>query len=279
MLPLMVFGVTGDAVAASCTAGANTITFGSGGCDVDGVNAVTTVLFQGSPSITQDPLILKNNAPSGAVTTDTNNRGTVQVETGTTTSANTFGVGGAGPIILLQVGQSTGTSTFNLGHDLNTANLGLGGGSTEIGILNQSAGTITTPIFTIVTNSSFTQSGSGILNVGAGGILLGFLGPGATLTLVNQGTGTINGINATEGALIFAGDYNTDATIGGVQPLASITVNDGQTLTLDQNASATTFTVGQGTTGILNHSAGTVTRPLRQRLAAPAVSLNPIPAR
>jgi len=81
---------------------------------------------------------------------------------------------------------------------------------------------------------------------------------GGTLTLMNQGTGNIDGAAAGQGALVFAGNYDTDAALGGTTSLASLMVDDGVTLTLDQDAEATSVTVGQGASGIINHSAGTV---------------------
>lgn len=99
---------------------------------------------------------------------------------------------------------------------------------------------------------TFTQSSTGVINANT------TIATGGTLTVVNQGTGTIQGAGAGQGALVFGGNYNTDAVLGGTS-LASITVNDGVTLTLDQAASATTFNVGEGTSGIVNHSLGTLT--------------------
>ena len=122
------------------------------------------------------------------------------------------------------------------------------------GELDQTAGTITTTTLTINDGGIYNQTGTGVLN---GGTIT--LGTGATLTLMNQGTGVIDGAAAGQGDLVFAGTYNTEAAIGATNSLNSITVNDGATLTLDQNANATTVTVGQGVSGILNQSAGTVT--------------------
>jgi outer membrane autotransporter protein len=85
------------------------------------------------------------------------------------------------------------------------------------------------------------------------------IGSGGSLSLRNQGSGTIDGSGVGLGSLTFTGNYNTDAAIGGTNSLASIMVADGVNLTLDQNASTTSFIVGQGTSGTVSHSAGIIT--------------------
>ncbi|MES2386027.1 MAG: autotransporter domain-containing protein [Pseudomonadota bacterium] len=120
------------------------------------------------------------------------------------------------------------------------------------GTLNQSAGTLTATTLALGNNASVTQTGSGVINAAT------TLGSGATLSLRNQGSGAINGAADGQGTLSFTGSYNTDAAIGATHGLAAINVNDGVTLTLDQNASATSVTVGQGASGIVNQSAGTL---------------------
>ena len=120
------------------------------------------------------------------------------------------------------------------------------------GTLNQSAGTLTATTLALGNNASVTQTGSGVINAAT------TLGSGATLSLRNQGSGAINGAADGQGTLSFTGSYNTDAAIGATHGLAAINVNNGVTLTLDQNASATSVTVGQGASGIVNQSAGTL---------------------
>jgi outer membrane autotransporter protein len=121
------------------------------------------------------------------------------------------------------------------------------------GTLNQSAGTLTATTLALGSSATYTQTGSGVINASNT-----TLGSGANLTLKNQGTGAIDGAAAGQGTLTFSGNYNTDAAIGGTHRLAALNVNDGVTLTLDQHASATNVTVGQGTSGVLNQSAGTL---------------------
>ncbi len=67
---------------------------------------------------------------------------------------------------------------------------------------------------------------------------------GGTLTLTNQGNGIIDGASAGVGNLVFDGNYDTDSAIGGTFSLASVTVNAGSTLTLDQTLNAGTLTIG-----------------------------------
>mgnify|MGYP003835644259 FL=1 len=228
---------------------------------MDGANAVTTVHFQ-SGVTNADALTLQGgNTPSGAVTNQTDGQGRVIVSADTT-SQGSFGVAGSGDLNLVNVDDGV---TFNIGHDLATRYLNLGGfngGST----INQTAGTITVTqdtgsYFRLSNNTTYTQSGTGVLNARRIS-----LGAGTRLTLQNQGSGLIYGNPAGSGTLIFAGDYDTDSSLGTDLPgglfggrLASITVNDGVTLTLDQNASATTFNIGQGASGVVNQSAATLT--------------------
>ncbi|WP_373018370.1 autotransporter-associated beta strand repeat-containing protein, partial [Thiomicrorhabdus sp.] len=250
MLPLLAFGNMNYANAGSCAAGAVTIASGSGGCTVDGVNPVTTVEFL--PGVTNsDPLKLTGgNAPSGAVTTQADGRGMVSVEA-STTSQNSFGIAGTGDLNLVTLRNG---STFNLGHDLAANFLNING------TLNQTAGTVTlnSDMDLTLPNAVYNQSGTGVLH--GTRIILGSTG---TLILQNQGSGVIQGSTPNHGALIFAGNYDTDSVLGintggSSGSLASITVNDGVTLTLDKNASATTVNVGQGASGILNQSAATL---------------------
>ncbi len=143
--------------------------------------------------------------------------------------------------------------TFSLGHNLAATTVTVGSGA-GTGVINQSAGTLTATTLIIGAADSFTQSGTGTLAATNTTIATG-----GTLTVVNQGTGTIQGAGAGQGALVFAGNYNTDSVLGGTT-LASITVNNGVTLTLDQAAStAGAFTVGTGASGVVTHSAGTLT--------------------
>ena len=193
------------------------------------------------------PLILNGAAPSDAVTNTTDGEGIVTVQA-TVTSAAAFGVATTGDLLSLTVNDA---ATFNLGHNLAATTVTVGTGAT--GIVNQSAGTITATTLVIAAGGTLTQSGSGVINATNTTIATG-----GTLTVVNQGTGAIDGAAGGQGALVFAGDYDTDAALGATS-LASITVNDTFTLTLDQSAGATTFTVGTGTSGIVNQSAGTIT--------------------
>jgi fibronectin-binding autotransporter adhesin len=256
MLPLMLSGVVNHAQAASCAAGAITIASGSGGCDVDGVNAVTTVQFQTGVSsplgFGGDELLLKGVSPSGAVTNQTDGEGKVTIDVSTTVnSQNSFGVAGTGDLAVIKVFNN---AIFNLGHDAAATDVRV----VATGTLNQSAGTITTTELQVgntgVSAATFTQSGTGVVN--ATNIDIAAI---SQLTLLNQGSGTINGLATNNGSLIFAGNYDTDSAIGGSRRLRTITVKDGVTLTLDQNASATTFNIGEGASGIVNHSAGTLT--------------------
>ena len=243
MLPLLILGIPNNAVAASCAAGAITIANSSGGCDVDGVNAVTTVQFLNN-SLSSDRLNLIGNSPSGAVTNVTNDDGNVTVS-GVVTSQNTFGVGGGGRLESFTVNNG---ATFNLGHNVR-ASIGQ-----IFGLVNHTAGTINISL-AFQFHGTYVQSGAAAFT---GNVTVFSAG---SITLTTGGiSGTINGLGgASRGALVFAGDFDIVSAIGGTNSLASITVNDSVTLTLDQNASATTFTVGTGTTGIVNQSAGTVT--------------------
>ncbi|WEJ62439.1 autotransporter family protein [Thiomicrorhabdus lithotrophica] len=255
MLPFLILGVFNNASAASCAAGAITIASSSGGCEVDGVNAVTTVQFQTGVT-TADRLILQGgNTPSGAVTNQTNLQGVVYIEA-TTTSQNSFGTAGSGHLQIVTVQNST---TFNLGHNLATRHLQLSSGT-----VNQTAGTVNIAptlagILSVLNGGSYVQSGTGVLHIGSGA-LMSLTGSG-TATIVNQGSGEFRGINGGGGTLIFAGNYNTDAVLGPSNGfrLNIIRVNDGVTLTLDQTSFSNTFNVGQGASGILNHSAATLT--------------------
>ena len=119
-------------------------------------------------------------------------------------------------------------------------------GEGSSGVLNQSAGTITSPTVAIAAGGTFTQSGTGVLLAGTDTITIATDG---VLTLVNQGTGAIDGFGAGQGTLIFGGDYDTDAALGAGNSLASIVVSTG-TLTLDQSLNATLLTIS----GVLNKS-------------------------
>ena len=215
----------------------------SGECRTSGL-IPTTVVFSTTPVST---LILNGAAPSDAVTNTTDGEGIVTVQA-TVTSAAAFGVATTGDLLSLTVNDA---ATFNLGHNLAATTVTVGTGAT--GIVNQSAGTITATTLVIAAGGTLTQSGSGVINATNTTIATG-----GTLTVVNQGTGAIDGAAGGQGALVFVGDYDTDAALGATS-LASITVNDTFTLTLDQSAGATTFTVGTGTSGIVNQSAGTIT--------------------
>jgi autotransporter family porin len=119
------------------------------------------------------------------------------------------------------------------------------------GTVNQSAGTLTAATLNIGDNDTYTQTGTGVLNTTTTNV-----GNGATLTLLNQGTGVIQGTTDGDGAVVFSGSYNTDAALGtAANSLASVTVNDGQVLTLDQDSDVTTF----NNNGTVNQSAGTLT--------------------
>jgi len=78
---------------------------------------------------------------------------------------------------------------------------------------------------------------------------------GANVTLVNQGNASFNGSSSRTGSLTFAGNYDTSGT---TYSLDTVAVNDGVTLTVDEDTEANTFNVGQGTSGIVNHTANTV---------------------
>ena len=246
--------LSAQAAATVCPNGA-AATIDVGNCVVAAGTIPTTVNFVTGAT---GSLLLNGEAPTGAVTNTTDGEGVVGV-IATTTSAASFGVAGTGDLFLFN--NATGI-TFNLGHDLASTTI------TNEGTFNQTAGTITVNTLnqketynqsggiinadTIIVDpgKSFTQSGTGVLNVTTGI----FLQAGSTLTLANQGTGKIGAANDGDGALIFAGNYNTDTNIADfVSKLGSITVNDGVTLTLDLVAFANTVNVGQGTSGIVNH--------------------------
>jgi outer membrane autotransporter protein len=140
---------------------------------------------------------------------------------------------------------------LNSASDSEFLSVTIGGGIS--GILNHSGGTLITDSVIINAAGTYTQSATGILNATNTTI-----GDGGTMTLVNQGAGAIDGAAAQEGDLIFAGDYDTDSAIGDTNSLSSVTVNDGATLTVDQNLEANAVNVGQGTSGVLNQSAGTL---------------------
>ena len=157
-------------------------------------------------------------------------------------------IGGTNKLASMTVNDGV-TLTLDQNASATTVNVGQG----SSGVINQSAGTLSATTLAIKAGGSVTQSGSGVINASAT-----TLGSGASLTLANQGSGTIDGAAAGQGTLTFTGNYNTDQAIGGTNKLASMTVNDGVTLTLDQNASATTVNVGQGSSGVINQSAGTL---------------------
>ena len=246
MLPFLILGVFNNASAASCAAGAITIASGSGGCEVDGVNAVTTVQFQTGVALTDLLTLQGGNTPSGTVTTQTNSRGFVVIEANTTTQ-NTFGAVGA----QLQIVRVINNSIFDIQHDINSRFLQ----SNDTSTINHSAGTVTTGSYFSPRN--YVQSGTGVLNTGD----FTSFSSGAIATIVNQGSGEFRGVGGGGGTLILAGNYNTDAALGPDNDfkLDTIRVNDGVTLTLDQTSFSNTFNVGQGASGILNHSAATLT--------------------
>lgn len=216
-------------------------------CEVNATATPSTITFlNGGTGL----LTLTGNAPSGTILNTTSGEGSIAI-VGIVSSANTIGVGGGGTLLAVTVNDGV---IFNLGHSLTSTTVTVGQGTS--GILNQDAGTLTATTLTIAAGGTLTQSGTGVAN--ATNVTIA---TGGTLTLANQntaGTVTIDGAGAGQGALVFAGNYNTDAVIG-VTSLASTTVNDGVTLTLDQNLSATTVTVGTGASGIVNQTAGTLT--------------------
>jgi len=247
---LVSFIVVNEARAAAtvCNNGA-IATIDIGDCTVVAGTIPTTVVFTSNEST----LFLNGAVPTGAVTTAIGGQGKVVVQS-TVTSAADFGNGGGGRLDSLTVNDGT---TLNLQNSFYTSTIAVGQGTS--GVLNQSAGIIsrevntTTPTaLTIGAGGAFTQSGTGVLYANT------TIATGGALTLVNQGGGTIDGAGAGQGALTFAGNYNTDAAIGTTS-LASVTVNNGVTLTLDQNLSATTVNVGTGASGVVNQSAGTLT--------------------
>jgi len=102
-------------------------------------------------------------------------------------------------------------------------------------------------------DSAFTQTDTGVLNTPT--ITIGDSG---VVTLQNQNTeGTIAIDGATDGVgeLVFTGEWDTDAAIGGTSSLAKVTVTDTGALTLDENLDATTILVE----GTVTQTAGTLT--------------------
>jgi outer membrane autotransporter protein len=136
-----------------------------------------------------------------------------------------------------------------------TGNLTLNGNST----LNVDDGAVTVGGDLNMGNGSMT-TGTGLLSV-ADAIVL----DGTTLNIGSGGVSyaTINGFNATEGTLNFtAGTHNTTGEIGDNFGLSTINVNDGVTLTIDENVTATKIEVSPNITngsGTLNISAGLTT--------------------
>ena len=160
---------------------------------------------------------------------------------GMVTSGGNIGVVGTNDLASLTVEDG---ANLNLGHDLAALTVSVGQGAS--GVVNQSAGTLTATTLAIAGGGTVTQSGAGVIDATNTTI-----GAGGSLTVANQGSGAIDGAAAGQGSLTFAGSYDTDAALGGTNSLAAINVNDGVTLTLDQNASATTVSVGQGASGSL----------------------------
>jgi outer membrane autotransporter protein len=234
---LLVCAGTAQAVT-DCTVGlGNPWTIDGGNtCTTADTTEPSTVQFQGAGTLN----LVLNAPPSGAVTTTVDGSGAVVVQADVISAAN-YGVAGSGDLLSVTVDNA---ATFSLGHNLAAITF------TNNGTVNQSAGTLTATTLAIGAGDTFTQSGTGIINATNTTI-----GAGGTLTLVNQGTGAIDGAAAGQGALVLGGNYNTDSALGGTNSLASITVNGGTTLSLDQNAAATTFT----NNGTVNQSAGTLT--------------------
>jgi len=226
------FNQSGTAVINSTTmnigAGASFVQTGSGQ-----LNATTTIIdFGGSLTIA--------NQGTGIIEGKTDDKGSVvfsgnyntDAALGTLGKALTSVTVNAGQVLTLD--QDSYVTTFN-----------------DNGTINQSAGTLTAATLNIGDNDTYTQTGTGVLNTTTTN-----LGNGATLTLLNQGTGIIQGVADGQGNVIFSGSYNTDAALGiPNKALASVTVNVGQVLTLDQNSDVTTF----NNNGTVNQSAGTLT--------------------
>jgi uncharacterized protein with beta-barrel porin domain len=226
------FNQSGTAVINSTTmnigAGASFVQTGSGQ-----LNATTTIIdFGGSLTIA--------NQGTGIIEGKTDDKGSVvfsgnyntDAALGTLGKALTSVTVNAGQVLTLD--QDSYVTTFN-----------------DNGTVNQSAGTLTAATLNIGDNDTYTQTGTGVLNTTTTN-----LGNGATLTLLNQGTGIIQGAADGQGDVIFSGSYNTDAALGiPNKALASVTVNVGQVLTLDQNSDVTTF----NNNGTVNQSAGTLT--------------------
>ena len=226
------FNQSGTAVINSTTmnigAGASFVQTGNGQ-----LNATTTIIdFGGSLTIA--------NQGTGIIEGKTDDKGSVvfsgnyntDAALGTLGKALTSVTVNAGQVLTLD--QDSYVTTFN-----------------DNGTVNQSAGTLTAATLNIGDNDTYTQTGTGVLNTTTTN-----LGNGATLTLLNQGTGIIQGAADGQGDVIFSGSYNTDAALGiPNKALASVTINVGQVLTLDQNSDVTTF----NNNGTVNQSAGTLT--------------------
>ena len=208
------------------------------------ITVVQSVLnLSGNGAITVSPIALRNNSTlnlSGSNTytgIEDDGSGSLNIVGDATSGGNYTGFG--------SITVNDGT-TFNLGHSYSSSSTVFTIGQGTSGILNHTAGNIQLNNLTVAAGGTYTQSGTGTLTATSISI-----GTGGSVTLANQGVGSFNGAAAGQGALIFAGNYNTDAALGGINALNSITINDGVTLTLDQIAAANSLNIGGGASGAL----------------------------
>lgn len=233
------------------SAAANTVTVGQGS---------SGALIQNAGTVTTNSLVI-NDGASYTLNTGVLNGGVITIGSGgsltgdlihyttidgiaagqgsVTFQGNHNTEGALGGSNALAAITTTDGFTFTLDENASTTTFNANG------TVNQTAGTLTAGTLAIGAGDSFTQSGSGVINATNTTI-----DTGGTLTLINQGSGAIDGASAGTGALVFGGNYDTDSALGGANALSSITVNNGTTLTLDQAAAATSFVFA----GVVNKS-------------------------
>jgi len=211
------------------------------------------------------------NSIAGGITN--NNGGLIQGSgtTGAGIFANSSTITGS----IVNSGTIRGTgASFGIGIGL--VNSDISGGIVNSGTIQGTGASTGTGIF--ISNSNIS---GGVTN-NAGGLITGsdfginIQSPTAAISVINNAGGTISSINLSNGTLNLSGVGNTgpvtgnivNSTLnivntftsgGNVTGFLNVTVIDGGIFNLGHNITATTFTVGGGTSGTLNVGTTTVT--------------------
>lgn len=278
---VLVFVTSEVAWATSCNNGVAAI-IDTANCTVQAGTVPTTVTFAAAPT---GQLLLSGASPTGAINATTAGQGnitatastvlnggatigttaavgTITVNSGVTLDASAVSTINAGTVM---VGAGGGNGVLTLGNTTVTVSGRLdgagGAGNTILVTGNATIDGIVGSVAGIDTHvddgASLTVNGSEFRSTATLGS-----GSGAYGTLILEGNnlfiGAINGNTAGRGALVIDGTVLADSNIGSTNSLASVSIGNGASLTLNNTTLAAT-NVWIGSAGTLNVGSGAVT--------------------